>query len=91
MNDGPTYGRNSPTPPVTIAVPEGFVFQSGALERKTCTWIYDDYTGYDITECGDGFYLVLDWADKFKFCPYCGGRISLASENEPVSEGEDGE
>jgi len=56
MNDGPTYGRNSPTPPETIAVPEGLVFQSGALERKTCTWTYSqDYTRRDTTECGEDF------------------------------------
>lgn len=51
------------------------------MNDKTCIWTFDDYTGYDTTECGDKFYLVHEWTKKFKFCPFCGGRISLASEN----------
>lgn len=52
------------------------------MNDKTCTWTYDRYTGYDTAECGNKFYLVHELAEKFKFCPYCGGRISLASENQ---------
>jgi rRNA maturation endonuclease Nob1 len=58
------------------------------MNDKTCIWTYDDYYGYYDSACGDGFYLTHEWDKKFKFCPYCGGRISLASENEPASEGE---
>jgi rRNA maturation endonuclease Nob1 len=50
------------------------------MNDKTCIWTYDRYTGYDTTNCGNKFYLVHELAEKFKFCPYCGGRISLASE-----------
>ena len=94
MNDQPTPGRR----------PDGFndedickPFQwiatpPGELERAdACTWTYDRYTGYDTTDCGNKFYLAHEWTDKLKFCPYCGGKISLASESEPVSEGEGGE
>jgi DNA-directed RNA polymerase subunit RPC12/RpoP len=88
MNDQPTYGRNPPNPIESIAVPEGLVFQNGGLECMTCTWTYDDWHGYYDTTCGDAFWLAEEWTDKFKFCPYCGGRISLASKNEPASEGE---
>lgn len=65
-----------------------FVWASNASEQieaalaenaPTCTWTYDCYTGYD-SACGRGFYMDNEWAEKFKFCPYCGGRISLASE-----------
>ena len=48
------------------------------------------HTRYD-TACGSSFRFSEEGNDKFQFCPYCGGKISLASESEPVSEGEDGE
>ena len=56
------------------------IYIAGPMNDKTCTWTYDGHTGYDTTECGDSFYLAHEWAEKFKFCPFCGGRISLASE-----------
>ncbi len=52
------------------------------MNDKTCIWTFDDYYGYYDSACGDGFYLTHEWDKKFKFCPYCGGRISLASEKE---------
>jgi hypothetical protein len=64
-----------------------FIWASNASEQieaalaenaPTCTWTYDDWHGYYDTACGDAFWL----AEEFKFCPYCGGRISLASKEE---------
>ena len=51
------------------------------MNDKTCTWTHHRSYGGDYTECGEWFYLTREWTEKFKFCPYCGGRISLASKN----------
>jgi hypothetical protein len=85
MNDQPTPGRR----------PDGFndedlckPFQwiatpASELERSdACIWTHHRSYGGDYTECGEWFYLAHEWTEKFKFCPYCGGRISLASEKE---------
>lgn len=85
MNAQPTPGRR----------PDGFndedlckpfqwiATQASELERSdACTWTYDDWHGYYDTTCGDAFWLAEEWTEKFKFCPYCGGRISLASKEE---------
>jgi hypothetical protein len=39
------------------------------------------HTRYD-TACGSSFRFSEEGNMEFKFCPYCGGRISLASEKE---------
>lgn len=65
-----------------------FVWAANAAEQieaamvetePRCTWTYDDWHGYYDTSCGDAFWLAEEWTQKFKFCPYCGSRISLAS------------
>lgn len=72
-------------PPTHIEAPGNcHLVQEGEipeLKLKTCTWTYDDYHGYYDTACGDAFWLAEEWTQKFKFCPYCGSRISLASKD----------
>ena len=50
-----------------------------AENATVCTWTYDGCGYYDGT-CGGAFCVDYGWYKDFKFCPYCGGRISLASE-----------
>jgi hypothetical protein len=56
-----------------------------AETEPRCTWTHHRSYGGDYTECGEWFYLTHEWTQKFKFCPYCGGRISLASKD-PTSD-----
>lgn len=46
---------------------------------KICLWIWDD-DGFYSTECGQTFWFNTGdiKENKFKFCPYCGGKIKEA-------------
>lgn len=68
-----------------------FVWASNASEQieaalvenaPTCIWTYDQDYGYYDTTCGEGFCFSNEFDEKFKFCIYCGGRISLTSKKE---------
>jgi hypothetical protein len=54
------------------------------MKAKKCEWSNEDewdHNGAYDTECGrtflciDGSEDILDWA---KYCPFCGGKISIA-------------
>ena len=46
-------------------------------KNDKCKWQLEDDTGIYYSQCGDAF--IFEHGDmednKFKYCPYCGGRI----------------
>lgn len=52
------------------------------VKKKKCEWELDDDDHYFITECSDGKGWVAEYDElDFSYCPYCGRKIKLASNN----------
>ena len=47
------------------------------VKEEVCKWTYDENEGFYYTECDSSFIFNYDRKDDaFKFCPYCGKKIS---------------
>jgi hypothetical protein len=48
-----------------------------AERKKTCQWVLSDSGDFYDTECGGAQCFISDGVreNKYKFCPYCGGKI----------------
>lgn len=49
-----------------------------------CKWIMvqdEDTSDYYDTECGESVLAINTWREnRFRFCPYCGGKIEEATK-----------
>jgi hypothetical protein len=54
----------------------------GTRAKKHCEWVAPEAADYDVwqTECRNEFMFESDGPleNCFKFCPYCGGEMSIA-------------
>lgn len=57
----------------------GMIKNSAGKQLFDCAWRYDEAHDYYDTQCGDAVCIEHGTLaeNKYRFCPVCGGRISL--------------
>lgn len=73
-----------------VAANKGRTDATQSQDRETCSWPYDESDGAHQTSCGN-MHIIIDGTPQdngMKYCCYCGGRITPASDDSHHIEGD---